>query len=206
MPDRDQAAGENPRDVVLFVDDEPALLDGLKLNLRKEPYQIVTAFSGAEALEVLAAERVDVVVSDERMPGMSGSELLGLVRTRYPRTIRIMLTGQASLEATIRAINEGEVYRFLTKPCSPIQLAQTIRDALLIKKLSQASARLLEATRRQGRLMDALDEQTPGITRVDYADDGRIALDLSEEDPRSLIEQMQREADSAAARVTKSRK
>src|SRR5581483_262420 len=141
-------------EVVLFVDDEPALLEGLKVNLRKEPYEILTCTSGAAALETLGKQAVDVIVSDERMPGMSGSELLAVVRKRYPATMRVMLTGQASLEATIRAINEGEVYRFLTKPCTPVQLAQTIRDALLIKKLLRASAQLLEATRRQGRFMD----------------------------------------------------
>jgi DNA-binding NtrC family response regulator len=206
MPDRDTP---EPRaeEVVLFVDDESALLDGVKTNLRKEPYQIVTCTSGAAALELLAKQHVDVIVSDERMPGMSGSELLAQVRTRYPATMRIMLTGQASLEATIRAINEGEVYRFLTKPCTPVQLAQTIRDALLIKKLLHASSRLLDATRRQGRIMDALEDENPGITQVEYADDGRIAVDeMSEEDPRTLIERMQREADSAAARMAKSHK
>ncbi len=78
-----------------------------------------------------------------------------------------------------------------------MQLAQTIRDALLIKRLMHASSRLLDATRRQGRIMDALEDENPGITQVEYAqDDGRIAVEeVSEEDPRTLIEQMQREAD-----------
>jgi len=205
MPDRATETGTD--EVVLFVDDEPALLEGVKTNLRKEPYQIVTCTSGSAALELLAQQPVDVIVSDERMPGMSGSELLAQVRTRYPSTMRVMLTGQASLEATIRAINEGEVYRFLTKPCTPMQLAQTIRDALLIKKLLHASSRLLDATRRQGRIMDSLEDENPGITEVAYAHDGRIDVEeMSEEDPRTLIEQMQREAESAASRMAKSRK
>ena len=206
MPDR-ATPETSAEEMVLFVDDEPALLENVTINLRKEPYHIVTCTSGAEALELLAQQPVDVIISDERMPGMSGSELLAQVRTRYPSMMRIMLTGQASLEATIRAINEGEVYRFLTKPCTPVQLAQTIRDALLIKKLLHASSRLLDATRRQGRIMDALEDENPGITQVEYADDGRIAVDeMSEEDPRTLIERMQREADSAAARMAKSHK
>jgi len=191
-------------EVVLFVDDEPALLEGIKVNLRKEPYRILTSTSGAEALELLAKQAVDVIVSDERMPGMSGTDLLATVRTRYPATMRVMLTGQANLEATIRAINEGEVYRFLIKPCTPVQLAQTIRDALLLKKLLHASSKLLDASRRQGRYMDALEEESPGITQVDFADDGRISVDdLSGEDPRTLIEQMQQEADAAASRLAK---
>lgn len=210
MPDRAPSApsGEPSGDeVVLFVDDEPALLENVTVNLRKEPYRIVTCTSGAEAIELLAQQPVDVIISDERMPGMSGSQLLAQVRTRYPSMMRVMLTGQASLEATIRAINEGEVYRFLTKPCTPVQLAQTIRDALLIKKLLHASSRLLDATRRQGRIMDSLEDENPGITRVAYADDGRIAVDeIAEEDPRALIAQMQRAAESADSRMGKGRK
>jgi two-component system probable response regulator PhcQ len=73
---------------------------------------------------------VDVVISDEKMPGMSGSEFLSLVRQEYPDTIRIILTGYGSLESAIRAINEGEIYRLFTKPCNVIDLAITIRLAL----------------------------------------------------------------------------
>ncbi len=78
MPDHAPETGAD--EFVLFVDDEPALLDGVKINLRKEPYQIVTCTSGSAALELLAEQPVDVIVSDERMPGMSGSELLAQVR------------------------------------------------------------------------------------------------------------------------------
>jgi two-component system probable response regulator PhcQ len=102
----------------------------LKDAFSREPYNILCADSAEEALPILAREQVDVVISDEKMPGMSGSEFLSLVRQEYPDTIRIILTGYGSLESAIRAINEGEIYRLFTKPCNVIDLAITIRLAL----------------------------------------------------------------------------
>lgn len=115
---------------VLFVDDEPLVTEALKRSLSEEEYKILTANSADEALDILAREPVDVVVADEKMPGMSGSEFLAAVCQEHPDTIRIMLTGQASLEAAVRSINEGEIYRFLTKPWNKDNLAITIRQAL----------------------------------------------------------------------------
>src|SRR5579871_4385178 len=99
-------------ETVLFLDDEPAILEGFARLLRKEPYTVLTATSGVAALAVLGRQPIDVVVSDERMPGMSGSEFLDQVRTQYPCIIRIMLTGQARMEVATRAIQQG-LYRFL---------------------------------------------------------------------------------------------
>jgi EAL domain-containing protein (putative c-di-GMP-specific phosphodiesterase class I) len=115
---------------VLFVDDEPAVMRALSLAVRKEPYEIRTAVSGHAALELFAEAPFDVIVSDERMPGMSGSDLLSQVRERYPSTVRIILSGQATLEAAVRAINGAEIYRFLMKPCPAEEIAVTIREAL----------------------------------------------------------------------------
>lgn len=129
---------------VLFVDDEPHIVDGLKRALRKEPYQIITANSGHEALTIIQQEPVDVVVSDEMMPGMSGSELLAFVCRDYPETIRMILTGHASLDMAIKAINEGEIYRFFTKPCSELDLAVTIRHALRQKDLVEENRKRSE--------------------------------------------------------------
>jgi len=81
---------------VLFVDDELHVTEGLKRALRKEPYEIMSANSADKALEILARQPVDIVVSDEKMPGMSGSEFLTVVCRKYPDTIRIILTGHAS--------------------------------------------------------------------------------------------------------------
>jgi len=133
---------------------------------------------------------VDVVVSDEQMPNMAGSELLGIVRQRHPRTIRILLTGQASLAAAIRAINEGEVYRFLTKPCSPADLAVTIQRALQLRDLARESARLLARTREQDRVLRTLEDRHPGISEVKRNTHGAIVVeDIVDVD--ELIREMQ---------------
>ncbi|MDZ7337820.1 MAG: response regulator [candidate division KSB1 bacterium] len=126
---------------VLFVDDEPHVLAALRRALHREPYQVLCASSGTEALRLMAETPVDAVISDEQMPGMSGSELLAEVRRRYPETVRMMLTGNATLSTAIRAINDGEVYRFFTKPCNELDLATTIRHALEQKDLVEENRR-----------------------------------------------------------------
>lgn len=162
---------------VLLVDDERNLLEALGRALRHEPYRILAATSGAEALQILAKTRVDVIVADEKMPGMSGTELLAKARRAYPDAMRIILTGQASLESAIRAINEGEVYRFLTKPCDHADLAITIRHALQQKALMDETQRLLRTIRRQSALLEEVERAHPGITKVRTTPDGAIVVD-----------------------------
>jgi DNA-binding NtrC family response regulator len=176
---------------VLFVDDEPHVVAGLRDAFRKQPFTILTATSGAEALQTLIDNHVDVVVSDEQMPNMTGSELLGIVRRKYPYTVRIVLTGHASLEAAIRAINEGEVYRFLTKPCNPVDLAITIRHGLQLRDLTRESSRLLSKVRHQKVLLRELEEQHPGISRVEV--DERGAIILEDVDVEALIRELEQE-------------
>jgi Response regulator containing CheY-like receiver, AAA-type ATPase, and DNA-binding domains len=121
----------------LFVDDEPNVLMALSRALHDEPLQIVTATGAEEALRILASRTVDVVVSDERMPGMSGTDFLAIVRERYPAIILIMLTGHATIESSVRSVAEGKTYRFLLKPCSPSLIALTIRSALLQRGIAR---------------------------------------------------------------------
>ena len=178
---------------VLFVDDEPHVTDSLRRALRKEPYDVLSAHSADEALRVLARESVDVVVSDEKMPGMPGSEFLARVCKLYPETIRIILTGQASIEAAIRAINEGEIYRFLTKPCNEVDLAFTIRQALQLKDLMVISRRLWEKTKRQSSILQELEQEHPGITRVKRDSTGAIIMDDdADNDFDTLIDQFEK--------------
>jgi DNA-binding NtrC family response regulator len=115
---------------VLLLDDEPQVLQALTRLLRKEAYEIVTAESAEEAARVLDSRPVDLIVSDEQMPGMSGTEFLARVATEYPDIVRIVLTGRATVPTAIRAINEVKVHHFFTKPCNEIDLALTIRKAL----------------------------------------------------------------------------
>ena len=162
---------------VLIVDDEPTITQLLKDALLNEPYRVLSAGSAEEALSIMAREQVDVVVSDEKMPGMSGSEFLSVVRQKYPDTIRMILTGHASLESAIRAINEGEVYRFFTKPCNLFDLAITIHHALKYKDLMQEFKRLLKTVKRQSAFIRDLEEEYPGITKVRRDADGVIVID-----------------------------
>jgi DNA-binding NtrC family response regulator len=122
------------------VDDEPEILAGIRRSLRREPYEILEATSPREALEVLRRRSVEVVVSDERMPGGSGAALLQEIRTLYPAAIRILLTGEVGLGSTMRILEECALYRLLTKPVSPEELVRTLRQAVRMHQLENARA------------------------------------------------------------------
>jgi len=115
---------------LLLVDDERQVLDGLTLHLCRK-YEVVARTSGAAALEALATNGpFSAVISDQRMPHMSGVELLAEVRERAPQVARVLLTGYADLASAIAAVNDAGVHRFLTKPCPPAQLAKALDEAL----------------------------------------------------------------------------
>lgn len=141
---------------VLLVDDEPAIVDGLRVALRREPFATHGATSAAEALALMERVPIDVVLSDEEMPGTAGSELLARVRERHPDTVRVILTGRGSLTAAIRAINEGAIFKYLTKPCSPAEVASTLRAALAERHAAVARTRALESAQRQRALIEEL--------------------------------------------------
>lgn len=131
---------------VLFVDDEPNVLDGIQRSLRKQ-VDLRTAPSGAEAILLLReAGPFALVISDMRMPAMNGAQFLAKVREQNPDTVRIILSGQADLQATIAAVNEGHIYRFLSKPCPPDQLLAAVKDGLKQHQLITAEKELLEQT------------------------------------------------------------
>jgi DNA-binding NtrC family response regulator len=178
---------------ILLVDDEPNVTDALKRALRREPYKILTATSGAAAQEILAGQHVDVVISDEQMPGMSGSVFLSAVRKQYPHTIRMILSGQASLEAAVRAINEGEVYRFFLKPCNPVDLSFTVQQALAHKRLEEQSRRLLREYQRQASTLARIEQQSPEILRLDTDDQGAVMVDEADAecDVNDLLNQIE---------------
>jgi EAL domain-containing protein (putative c-di-GMP-specific phosphodiesterase class I) len=124
---------------VLHVDDDPDITAALSLGLRKHRFQVSCAGSAEEGLAVLGRQEFDVVVSDEQMPGTSGSKFLALVRQKWPETMRIMLSGCTDFRATLDAINEAHVFRFLTKPCSSEDVAFCIRQAAAVKDASRAA-------------------------------------------------------------------
>ena len=168
------------RATLLLVDDEANVTDALRRAMRREPYELLTATSGAAALELLSHHQVDVVISDEQMPGMSGSALLTIVRREHPQAIRMILSGQASLESAVRAINEGKVYRFFLKPCNPTDLVFTIRRALAHKRLAEQSRRLLLEYRRQASVLASVERHSPELLHLDMDDQGAVVLDEAE--------------------------
>ncbi len=125
-----------PEETLLFVDDEPNIVSSLKRLVRKDGYKILTANSGQEGLEILAKNKVDVIISDQRMPGMTGVEFLRNVKEHYPDTIRMVLSGYTELNSVTDAINEGAVFRFLTKPWDDEKLRKHISDAFHYKALA----------------------------------------------------------------------
>ena len=131
---------------VLFVDDEPQMLDAVQRSLRKQ-VDLETAGGGVEGLRVLREKGpFALVVSDMRMPVMNGAQFLAKVREQEPDTVRMILSGQSDLEATIAAVNEGRIYRFLSKPCPADQLLAAVQDGLGQYRLLTAEKVLLEQT------------------------------------------------------------
>ena len=114
---------------VLFVDDEQRVLNSMRAMFRRE-FELFLTTDGASAVKIAAANPIDVIVADQRMPGMSGVEVLDMVKRLSPRTMRILLTGYADPAAIEGSINVGEVFRFLGKPCPPQHLRETIRLAV----------------------------------------------------------------------------
>jgi len=114
---------------LLLVDDEPHVLSSLSRLLRRENYRILTASNCEEALALLAEHQVGVIIIDQRMPGMSGTELLARARVMHPKTVRMVLSGYTALDSLTEAINRGEIYKLLTKPWEDAELIHTVRDA-----------------------------------------------------------------------------
>ncbi len=180
MPDQVPA---RPLARVLLVDDEPLLLAAMQRALRREPFSLLTAGSASEALIALANEQVDAVVSDQDMPGMSGVELFSVVSRRHPSTVRFMLTGKATLDLAIEAINRGSIQRFFTKPMDPATLAKSLREALAQRALVVEAWKLVNRTREQAAVLASLERQQPGITHLERHASGAILLD---EPPQGL--------------------
>ena len=134
------------KDRVLFVDDEPNVLDGIRRQLRNR-VEVETATSGAAGLDIIRAQGpFAVVVSDMRMPDMDGARFLAKVNEIAPQTVRMVLSGQADLESTIAAVNEGRVFRFLLKPCNAETLFGVIKNGIDQYRLVHAERHLLENT------------------------------------------------------------
>ena len=162
---------------VLLVDDEESILSSLFRLFRKDDYEIFRATSGAEGLRIAEENDISLIISDYRMPGMTGVEFLSQVKDIVPDAIRIMLTGYADLEASIAAINRGEVYRFITKPWSDEALKMTVSQALEYRELMLMNRRLTRTVKRQHHILKKLEGDYPGISEVTRLEDGAIVVE-----------------------------
>lgn len=154
---------ESKERTVLCVDDEQNILNSLKRLLRKESYRLLTATSGQQGLEILAQNKVDMVISDQRMPGMSGTDFLKQVKTLYPDVIRIILTGYTDVDSITEAINEGSIYKFFLKPWNDSNLMLEIRQALKQHDLIETNAHLHETVVQQNEELKTINENLEQI-------------------------------------------
>jgi response regulator RpfG family c-di-GMP phosphodiesterase len=148
------SADSNPstaeaRPTLLLVDDEPSILSALRRLFRPQGYRILAAESGAAALDLVADDAVDLVISDMRMPGMDGAQFLERIRHLQPHAVRILLTGYADISSTIAAINGGEIHRYIAKPWDDNDILLVVREALARRDLELRNRELTELTQRQ---------------------------------------------------------
>jgi len=150
---------------ILFVDDEVNILKALRRLTRHEPWTVLCASRGVEALEALDKSPAQVVVSDQRMPEMSGVDLLQAVRDRHPDVVRMMLTGYTEMNVAVDAINRGEIYRLITKPWNDEELKATIRQAFDHYDLKREIKRLNQVTREQNFKLQDMNRNLEGKVR-----------------------------------------
>jgi DNA-binding NtrC family response regulator len=173
---------------ILLVDDESNVLTALKRALFDESYETVSVTSAEGALGLMKGEHFKVVISDERMIGMQGSEFLAHVRQLYPDTIRIMLTGHATVEAAMKAVNEGEIYRFFSKPWNDHDLIFAMRSAIEKFDLEAENRRLLATVKTQAKELKVLEKHYPGISDVERDQRGSLVLpELSDSEMQELF-------------------
>jgi putative nucleotidyltransferase with HDIG domain len=150
---------------VLFVDDEVNILKALQRLLRSEHMNVLCASRAQEALELLDKQACQVVVTDQRMPEMSGVDLLSQVRQRFPDIVRMMLTGYTEMDVAVDAINRGEIYRLITKPWNDDELRATIRQAFDHSDLKNEIKRLNQVTREQNFKLQDMNRNLEGKVR-----------------------------------------
>ncbi|MCO5976351.1 HD domain-containing phosphohydrolase [Ideonella oryzae] len=143
---------------LLLVDDESGVLNALRRLFRGQGYTVLLASSGAEGLQILAQQPVDLVLSDMRMPEMDGAQFLAQVRQRHPQAVRLLLTGYADIGSTIAAINQGEIHRYIAKPWNDPDLLLTVQEALRRRQLELENQQLLAQVQAQNQALAELNQ------------------------------------------------
>jgi FixJ family two-component response regulator len=159
---------ETKRPRILIVDDEEAILETMTFTFM-DLYEVLTTSDPAKALTILDENQpIAVVITDQRMPGMTGVELLKHVYDRHPETVRIILTGFADSDATIRAINDGHIYGYINKPWEPAELKTIVKRAVELHALTIENQRLVESLRNANLFLEAvMDRLRTGAIAVD---------------------------------------
>ncbi len=168
------------RKSLLVVDDEENVRKAVARALRAQGYHVRFATTGKEALALMQQDPADMILSDHMMPAMTGLELMREVRKSHPDCVRIILTGYAELGMAISAINDGEIYRFLTKPWENEELQATVRLGFERLLLERENRRLLATVKRQSDFIRALESEFPGIASVQRDDAGAVVIDDDE--------------------------
>jgi DNA-binding NtrC family response regulator len=153
--------------LVLLIDDDPDMLALLRRILVAGGFPVVTTTDPRAALEILAREDVRVLVSDVDMPEMSGTELVAAARRIRPHAVRMLLTGRANLAAAVAGINDGEIFRFLTKPIDPDAVVRTVGEARARSVDLEAAAQAQTSAAERRRVTAELEAFNPGISSVE---------------------------------------
>ena len=179
---------DNSKELILYVDDEQKNLDSFKVIFRRD-YDITVAESASEGLKVMAERDVKLVITDQRMPNMTGIEFLEKISNIYPDVTRVILTGYSDEEAIISAINKGKVFRYITKPWKKDELKQTIDYALDAYRLRSQNKELLTRLKKTNKELDEFVYRTSHDLRAPIASIlGLINLAKSERDQKKLAE------------------
>jgi two-component system, probable response regulator PhcQ len=163
---------------ILIVDDEEKIVKSLTRILIDDGYTIFGALSGEEGLQKLKRYGVDVVISDQRMPGMQGVEFLKKVQMDYPDILTIMLTAYGDVDTAMEAINKAGVYKFILKPWNEDDLRLTIQRAVELRQLVMERDSLSAQVKKQEAALRELERKHPGITKVERDEHGIPVLKL----------------------------
>ena len=173
--------------LIVCVDDDESMVAAVSRSLRREPgYEVRSTTSCRQALEWIQNDPIAVVVSDYEMPEMTGAQLAGIARRLRPETVRILLTGRRTLDTAIDGINQGEIFRFLSKPFEDKQLRKAVQDAVQrnIELLALSGDR--QRRERRDALHQALEQEYPGISQVQRDGDTYVVT----EDPWSVASEL----------------
>ncbi len=167
--------------IVLIVDDEAGVISALKRTFMNDDIHIISAASGEQGLKILEGARVDLVISDQNMPGMDGIDFVRQIRASYPEVLTIILTAYADIKNALLAINQAGVYKFIIKPWDDDELRITVKRALELIDMIREKKALAEEVKAKDIILSELERKHPGITKVERNKDGTVIVKLNQE-------------------------